>query len=167
VDIDEELLIRGGDWVRIPRQRTLSAASPVGQYGCRLRRRTAMTTEEEKKRFDFEYWRELAATDAAAFETARRQAIAALIESAPEERQRRRMQGLQWRIDRIRDASPNAMDACLKISSMMWDSVLGDDGLLERLRALEAKGPLPVKPRFPAKVIPLAPNSAKDGPEKT
>ncbi len=125
-----------------------------------------MTTEEEKKRFDFEYWRELAATDAAAFETARRQAIADLIDSAPEERQRRRMRGLQWRIDCIRDASPNAMDACLKISSMMWDSVLGDDGLLERLRALEGKGPLPVKPRFPAKVIPLMPNATKDGPDK-
>ncbi len=125
-----------------------------------------MTTEEETKRFDFEYWRDLAATDAAAFETARRQAIDALIDSAPEERQRRRMQGLQWRIDRIRDTAPNAMDACLKISRMMWDSVLGDDGLLERLRALEGKGARPVKPHFPAKVIPLTPKAATDGTEK-
>ncbi len=122
-----------------------------------------MTTEEENKRFDFEYWRELAATDAAAFETARRHAIADLIESAPEERQRRRMRGLQWRIDRIRDTSPNAMDACLKISSMMWDSVLGDDGLLERLRALQGVNPTQVRPRFPAKVIPLTPNAGKGG----
>lgn len=126
-----------------------------------------MTTEEEKKRFNFEYWCELAATDSAAFETARRKAIAELIESAPGERQRRRMRGLQWRIDRIRDSSPNAMDACLKISGMMWDSVLGDDGLLERLRALEGRIPTRVGPRFPAKVIPLAPNAGKDSPGKS
>ncbi len=126
----------------------------------------AMTADEDNKRLDFEYWRELAATDAAAFEAARRHAIADLIESAPEERQRRRMQGLQWRIDRIRDTSPNAMDACLKISRMMWDSVLGDDGLLERLRALEGVTPAKVRPRFPAKVIPLTPHAGKGGPEK-
>ncbi len=126
-----------------------------------------MTTEEEKKRFNFEYWRELAATDSAAFETARDRAIAELIESVPEERQRRRMRGLQWRIDRIRDTAPNAMDACLKISGMMWDSLLGDDGLLERLRALEGRMPTQVRPRLPAKVVPLAPNAGRDGPSKS
>jgi hypothetical protein len=114
-----------------------------------------MATHEEEKKFDFEYWRNLAATDAAAFETARRQAIADLIGAAPGERQRRRMQGLQWRIDQIRETSPNAMAACLKLSSMMWETLLGEDGLLDRLRALEGKDPTKLAPRIPAKVIPL------------
>jgi hypothetical protein len=65
------------------------------------------------------------------------------------------MQGLQWRIDQIRETSPNAMAACLKLSSMMWETLLGEDGLLDRLRALEGKDPTKLAPRIPAKVIPL------------
>jgi hypothetical protein len=114
-----------------------------------------MATHEDEKKFDFDYWRNLAATDAAAFETARRQAIDDLIEAAPGERQRRRMQGLQWRIDQIRETSPNAMAACLKLSNMMWETLLGEDGLLDRLRALEGNDPTRLAARFPAKVIPL------------
>ncbi len=123
-----------------------------------------MATHEDEKKFDFEYWRNLAATDASAFETARRQAIDDLIEAAPGERQRRRMKGLQWRIDCIREASPNPMDACLKLSDMMWESLLGEDGLLDRLRGLEGKDPARLAPRFPAKVVPLNRHVGLDEP---
>ena len=113
------------------------------------------TTIDARPGFDFDYWRKLASEDPQGFEAARRDAVMALIQRAPQERQQR-MQGLQWRIDRIRDASPNPMAACLKISSMMWDAMLGEGGLVETLRRLESAEPQKIAARPAAKVIPLS-----------
>jgi hypothetical protein len=44
------------------------------------------------------------------------------------------MRKLQWRIDRERDLSKNPMAACIKLSQMMWDAVLGEQGLLETIK---------------------------------
>lgn len=112
------------------------------------------TTTDTRPKFDFDYWRKLAAEDPQGFEVARRSAVAALIQRAPKERQQR-MQGLQWRIDRIRETAPNPMSACLKISSMMWDNMLGEGGLVETLRRLESAEPQKIATRPAAKVIPL------------
>jgi len=102
--------------------------------------------------FDFEYWRRLAAEDPAAFESARASAVTALIEAAPPERQAR-LQGIQWRIDRLRERAPNPMAACLRLSRMMWDSLLGPNGLFATLKRLERIDGRSAQP--PAKVLPL------------
>lgn len=80
----------------------------------------------------FDRWAKLAADDPASFEAARRLMIESLIESAPEAA-RRRLRGLQWRVDQVRAQAPSPMSACLRISNLMWDSVLGEAGLLHRL----------------------------------
>lgn len=62
--------------------------------------------------------------------------IEAFICSVPEERQPR-LRGLQWRIDQIRRTARTPLASCIRISRMMWDSVLGEGGLHETLnRAL-------------------------------
>ncbi|MCB1746548.1 MAG: DUF3135 domain-containing protein [Gammaproteobacteria bacterium] len=85
--------------------------------------------------FEFDYWAALADNDPAAFEDARRAVISSLIESAPSD-SRRRLTGLQWQVDRVRERADNPLKACIDISGMMWDKVLGEDGLVERLEEL-------------------------------
>lgn len=65
------------------------------------------------------------------------------------------MEGLQWQIDQIRSAAPNPMSSCLKISQMMWDNVLGENGLVEHMRRLSNPEQLvnSVKPKELADVI--------------
>lgn len=88
------------------------------------------TTED----FDFEHWAGMAKKNPEAFETMRKKYLDELIEQAPE-RIRHRMKGLQWQVDVLRERSANPMAACLSISQMMWDSVVGERGLLETLEA--------------------------------
>ncbi len=83
--------------------------------------------------FDFDAWAELARTDPDAFETERNNAIEAIIEEAPP-RTREQLRRVQWKLDRIRDTAPTPMAACLRMQTLMWESVLGEDGLLARLR---------------------------------
>lgn len=86
--------------------------------------------------FDFEYWAELARNDPEKFERLRKLQIDKIIQSSPEDIQKR-MQGIQWQIDQIRQTTKSPMAACIKISSMMWDSVLGDNGLVEAIEKLQ------------------------------
>lgn len=87
--------------------------------------------------FDFEYWRRLAVDDPNGFEAERSRVVEALIERASPEI-RRRMRGLQWRIDRLRERAPNPMAACVKLTGLMWDAVLGKDGLVETMQKIGA-----------------------------
>ncbi len=107
---------------------------------------------------DFDEWARLAAEDPAAFERRRAEVIDDFIAHAPPER-RQRLRGLQWRIDGVRKTAANPTAACIRISSMMWDSVLGENGLLESLEALRAPrcGPAPraAGPERSADIIPL------------
>lgn len=106
--------------------------------------------------FPFDYWAQLAADDPGSFEEARRLMIDSFIESAPPERQQR-LRGLQWQVDQIRARSQSPMGACVKISNLMWDKVLGADGLVEHLEQLGSgktgARPAPVS----ADILPLRP----------
>ena len=82
--------------------------------------------------FDFDTWMELAKNDPEAFEKKRQSAIKTVIDKAPEEIQPR-LTGLQWTIDCTVNSAKNPMDACMKISQMMMDSVYESGGLLEAL----------------------------------
>jgi hypothetical protein len=92
--------------------------------------------------FDFDAWSRLAREDPAAFEEQRARLIREVINQAPEEF-RQRIEGLQWRIDMVRQQARTPMAACLRISGMMWDSVMGDNGLVENMERLASAG----KPR--------------------
>ncbi len=103
------------------------------------------------KQFDFDEWAILAADDPAAFEAHRAALIEAFIDSTPRERQQR-LRRLQWKIDRTRECAPNPVAACIRISKMMWDSLLGDGGLLEALEAARGGGRR-CRPKSEAKVL--------------
>lgn len=103
--------------------------------------------------FDFTHWSELARNDPDAFEARRREVIREAIDhAAPDKRQR--LHGLQWRIDRMRELAASPLSACVQMSQMMWESLMGEHGLLETLQQPLAAGSRP-GPREPAKVIPL------------
>lgn len=91
-----------------------------------------MSTSAE---FDFNEWAKLAKKDPDAFEIKRQQMIQGVIDkSSP--KIKRRMQGLQWQIDQVRATSANPMASCLKISQMMWDTTIGENGLVDHLQQL-------------------------------
>jgi len=109
------------------------------------------------QRVDFDQWLELASTDMPAFEALRRATINQVIEQAPEE-QRDRLRRLQWRIDQERRRCKSPMGACIRISRMMWDQMMGEGGLVERLQELTSRGfPGVMASGRSAKVIPLIP----------
>lgn len=112
---------------------------------------------------DFKAWAELAQNDPAGFEAAREAAVAALLAQAPT-RYRKRLEGLQWRIDRIREQADNPMAACVKLSRLMWDNVLGPSGLVEHIRQLNESGS-PIKPGPSAQVLPFAQRSERNAEE--
>ena len=85
--------------------------------------------------FDFDEWAKLAKENPDAFENKRQQMIQDVIDTSSP-KIRCRMQGLQWQIDQIRATSTNPMASCLKISQMMWDKTIGEDGLVDHLQQL-------------------------------
>lgn len=106
------------------------------------------------KDFDFDDWASLARDDPQAFEQLRLWLIDDLINAAPPHLQKR-LAGLQWRIDCLRRRSQNPLGACLRISSMMWDSVLGERELVASLRQLSQLGSENQGPEPTAAVLPF------------
>lgn len=85
--------------------------------------------------FDFDEMARLAKENPEAFEKKRKEMVQEVIDkSSPAIR--RRMQGIQWQVDQVRSTSGSPMASCLKISKMMWDSTIGEDGLVENLEKL-------------------------------
>lgn len=84
---------------------------------------------------DFDQWAELAKSNPAAFETKRAEVIDAMIENMPVHKQQR-MRCLQWKIDQVRNQASNPMAACIKLSEMMWDSLVGPGGLKDALERI-------------------------------
>lgn len=107
--------------------------------------------QEIEVTIDFDRWAQLAVSDPAAFEIARQQVMDAVISQAPVARQQR-LRCLQWRIDRVRDLSQTPMAACLQLSRMMWDSVVGPGGLLESFQELGVREGRQIVPKKSAKV---------------
>lgn len=70
-------------------------------------------------RFDFDEWSELARRDPEAFDSRRR---AAIEDAVSRSRDKRRLVGLQWRIDMECQRSRTPFKSCLRISDMMWKS---------------------------------------------
>jgi hypothetical protein len=111
--------------------------------------------------FDFDEWSRLAKVDPSAFEARRLALIEEFLRQFPQPDQQR-LRGLQFRIDMVRRRARTPMGACLKISSMMWESLLGSHGLKTALDNLLAYPnhtvPTPFLPHSPAmsaRVIPF------------
>ncbi|MEJ2612978.1 MAG: DUF3135 domain-containing protein [Candidatus Thiodiazotropha sp.] len=84
-------------------------------------------TKFDHQNLDFDRLLNLAENDPKKFEGIRQEVINSFINSLPDERQIL-MRRLQWRIDQERkNRSP--LSACLRISSLMWDSLVGPRGL--------------------------------------
>ena len=112
-----------------------------------------MSTKDQHTDFDFDQWVRLAREDPERFEQLRQQKIAEMIAEVPEEI-RKRMEGLQWKIDQMRQTASNPMASCIRISSLMWDTVLGEDGLVQSIESLDqAPSDGQRKEREPAKII--------------
>ena len=94
-----------------------------------------------EEKFQFEEWASLAQSDPDAFEAKRQETIEALIAEAPEEL-RQRLRSFQWRIDMERNRSANPLQACIRISNMMWDMIYADRGFLWSLQAMSDPGSL-------------------------
>ncbi|MHB1233106.1 MAG: DUF3135 domain-containing protein [Burkholderiales bacterium] len=88
-----------------------------------------------EQNFDFDAWASLAQSDPEAFEAKRLHMIEQLIESAPEGL-RQRLRGFQWRIDMERQRCGNPLQACIRISNMMWDMIYADRGFLWSLQVM-------------------------------
>ena len=112
-----------------------------------------MQDTDNKQSIDFDKWARLAKEDPEAYEAMRKQMIQDVIDSTSPE-VRRRMECLQWQIDQVRNTSPNPMASCLKISQMMWDRVVGENGLLDNMEQLNSQDPIkPQKSRPSANII--------------
>lgn len=85
--------------------------------------------------FDFDEWAALARTDPQAFEARRLALIEDYLRQFPSPEQQR-LRGLQFRIDMERRRARTPMAGCLRLSAMMWDSLLGNRGLKHALDAL-------------------------------
>jgi len=75
------------------------------------------------KDFNIDDWIALGQSDPAAFEEKKLQYIANLINSAPNERIKRILQGLQFKIDAVKSTTKNQYDCLIKLSNMMFESV--------------------------------------------
>ena len=93
-------------------------------------------TNKKNAEIDFDAWSEMARSDPETFELMRQAAIENVIANASESN-RDRLRRLQWRIDQERRLARSPMAACLRISRMMWRTVLGPGGLNDRFGELQ------------------------------
>lgn len=102
----------------------------------------------ENIELNFDFWSDMARMNPDSFEVIRALVINEFIDSLPLAKQEQ-LHRLQWRIDQERRLARTPMAACLSISRMMWDAVLSDDGMLDRMQ--ELSGLLQNRPKFSSK----------------
>jgi len=115
---------------------------------------------DDMQDFDFDEWLNLAKSDPEAFELRRQQAVEELIIAAPSDRQHR-LRGMQWRVDMERRKYKDPLVSCQKVFGMMWQSVYGDNGLLQVLTDLPQQQKVPSVRQTRAQV--LAFETSQDG----
>lgn len=91
---------------------------------------------------NFDEWASLAQSDPAAFEERRSCLIEDYIQNSPYHLQRR-LRGLQFRVDMERRRARTPMGACVRISRMMWDALLGEGGLRDSLNTFASVSAAP------------------------
>jgi hypothetical protein len=95
-----------------------------------------MPESHRSPQFDFDAWATLARNDPQAFEAKRNVVLETAIQQAPAQRQQR-LRCLQWKLDQVRHTAPTPMSATVRMQELMWDSVIGEGGLLARLQQFQ------------------------------
>ncbi len=94
--------------------------------------------------FDFDQWATLAKRDQAAFEDCRQASINEAINDAISRGgNERRLRGLQSRIELERRRARTPLKACLRLSSLMWDSTFELTDSIQEYSKLNRCGVLP------------------------
>jgi len=111
--------------------------------------------------FDFDEWAALARSNPTEFE-ARRQALLNEYLRQFADADQRRLRGLQFRIDMERRRARTPLAGCIRLSSMMWDSVVGPNGLKNALNYFlafhpdrPARSARPTRSAYTARIIPF------------
>jgi len=86
--------------------------------------------------FDFAAWSRLARADPAGFEAARREAVEAAIAVGDDPGHLRRV---QWRLDAERRRARTPLKACLRMSSLMWETFFEFQSALNRAVGYETE----------------------------
>jgi hypothetical protein len=104
--------------------------------------------------FDFDEWSALARVAPEEFESRRHSAIERVIAGC---KNKRRLRGLQCRIDLERARSRTPLNACLRLSTLMWDSFYECHHHLNRLAyGIEHHAlPLMTQPHSSAAILPF------------
>jgi hypothetical protein len=103
--------------------------------------------------FNFDEWSALARSAPEEFESRRTSAIESMIAGCTNAR---RMRGLQCRIDLERARARTPLKACLRLSSLMWDSLYECHDHLNRLVCLKSRRmPAQPAPIREAKILPF------------
>jgi hypothetical protein len=101
--------------------------------------------------FNFDEWSALARSAPEEFESRRNSAIEHVIASCSNVR---RLRGLQCRIDLERERARTPLKACLRLSSLMWDSLYECHHQLHRLAyAQQQYLPAPTAPQHTAQIL--------------
>ena len=95
---------------------------------------------------DHEFLSRLARDDPESFERLRRDLIDQLIGRAPDPI-RRRLAGLQFRVDQVRRLAKSPLGAAVKVSSLMWSSFLRLNDELSGRRPIDSLRPAPPRGR--------------------
>jgi len=91
--------------------------------------------------FDFETWAKLAKENPEEFERRRHEEIRKVIDARPDLRPR--LEGLQFRLDAERKLARTPLKACLRMSTLMWESFYDLKDQLDGLAA-ETRGTAPL-----------------------
>ena len=101
-------------------------------------------------KIDFEHWSTLASSDPQKFEELRKDRISDLINGTSGQRQKRLL-GLQWQIDTVRDQhKDSSVAALLAISELMWETF---QQLTEVLQSQAESGLTATIPAMQANII--------------
>jgi len=111
--------------------------------------------------FDFEAWAKLARDDPQEFERRRELEIRKLIDARPD--LQHRLEGLQFRIDAERKLARTPLKACLRISSLMWNSFYDLKDQLDGLAAGARSGQAPRRVSTPRVADVIALRGHPDG----
>ena len=113
-----------------------------------------MIESNSPTRHDFDHWEALSRLNPELFETERSRVIEDAIRNAPIHKQHR-LRCLQWKLDQIRKTSSTPMVASLLINRLLWEKVVGKNGLLEQLNTLQTPGRHQQIPPDSAEIIPF------------
>jgi hypothetical protein len=113
-------------------------------------------------KFDFDEWNTLYKKDPEAFEKKRLECLNQCIMDAPLKYQKR-LNGLMFHVNAIRQLEKNPMQTCIKMSSMMMQSLNDMRDFLNELHALMDGKKQPGPPPISAEILPfLKPTPQED-----